>query len=420
MYIKARFKRILQLVAVIIVFFSWNLADKAICYPEKNLHSNSLSGQKIPLTNKGKMFPGPWGDLEAIPVNIQPPAGLFKNYRDIIDLINSSKQWIFKNASLQEIRSLFLEAGLDHKTCVELLNHTKPLASEAGFITTPSEIVFYGFSPELRAKLYPLIGKYSENTTYCYPFHYNSTNPEEWFFNSSLTKEQIKKLSSLVYISQNVCCISDLHLIAPLIKTTPEWIKLLRTIYRSPALDVYLKIEKGEDTGKLIDYWKNLNRFQFITMKFQSIQNKASDVRINIGDLLPAIPRIRLNTFASNEESDQYSMDCHWATFNFFNDQYDDRPILLNKICRPLFPEEEQPKFGDIYLMTDINNNVVHSCVYIASNIVFSKNGLNSATSNTPFMLSYFDKVLALYSSFYGQLRVSMFSRTIANTQVIP
>jgi hypothetical protein len=113
-------------------------------------------------------------------------------------------------------------------------------------------------------------------------------------------------------------------------------------------------------------------------------------------------------------------MDCHWATFNFFNDQYDDRSILLNTICRPLFPEEEQPKFGDIYLITDIKNNVIHSCVYIANNIVFTKNGLNSPTSNTPFMLSYFDKVLALYSSFNGQLRVSMFSRTIANTHVIP
>ena len=348
-------KGLRRLAAYILILLLLMMMNNTISYAKGTLHSNDLIGQKILLNNEGKIISGPWGKLEEVPMIIQPPTRLFENYQEEVNIINSGKHWIFKNTSLTEIQSLFLNAGLSRKICRELLSYTKAIPNGYGFITSPPDTVLENFTPEIKAKLYPVIGKYSDNITYYHPFHYNSPNAEEWFFNCSLNKDLVKRLSSLIYVQKNICYISDLHLIVPFIKTPAEWTTLLQTLFRTPALEVYLKVDRGEDVSKLVDYWKNFDRIQYVTSIFEKMRNSPGGGKINISNLLPTITRLRLNTFASIEESNTYNVDCHWTSFNFFNDQYDDRPILLNRICRPL-SETEQPKFGDIYLISDENN----------------------------------------------------------------
>ena len=55
-----------------------------------------------------------------------------------------------------------------------------------------------------------------------------------------------------------------------------------------------------------------------------------------------------------------------------------------------------RPKYGDIYLFTLPNGDVLHSCVHLADNIVFTKNG---ATPSSPWILMTLDDVIAFYPS---------------------
>ena len=47
-------------------------------------------------------------------------------------------------------------------------------------------------------------------------------------------------------------------------------------------------------------------------------------------------------------------------------------------------------------LLGDPNGDVIHSCVYIADNIVFTKNG---SASSSPWILMDLEDVIAFYSS---------------------
>ena len=56
---------------------------------------------------------------------------------------------------------------------------------------------------------------------------------------------------------------------------------------------------------------------------------------------------------------------------------------------------EGQPQYGDVLMLSLPDGSIVHSAVYLADDIVFTKNG---DTSVHPWMLSRIPDMLAQYS----------------------
>jgi hypothetical protein len=93
-------------------------------------------------------------------------------------------------------------------------------------------------------------------------------------------------------------------------------------------------------------------------------------------------------------------MDCHWTTLNYFNETPDDqfaRPEYTAKYVSTNFYRIAKPnQYGDIMFILDEHGNGVHSGVYLADDIVFTKNGNNYAQ---PWMLMRLKVLLATYSA---------------------
>lgn len=412
---------IIALLAVSVTFYGYNqaLPDSLINVNGNEQGYEKFSGEKISLNSQGKDLNGVWGDLELVPYIIQPTNEFLMkeiNADELFKTFQSSNRWIFKGATLKDISMLFLQAGLSKETCEKLLEHTTAVPDGKGFITTPPDAIVWSFTPEIRAKLYPLIGKYGDNVMYSYPVCYNSADREEWFYHSSLSEELMKKILPLVYTEKGICYISDIHLILPLLCSEDDRISLLQTLYRTKALDAYLKIEEGMEVTKITDYWGNLGRADSIKPILEHVSNQSGGGKININELLPAIPQNRLNTYSSMEEYETDYKDCHWTTLNFFNDYPDERYYnltdlfsLIHMISKPL--KNTQLKFGDIVTIFDENNEVTHSCIYIADQVVLTKNGMGNLK---PFVITYLDKTVLLYGE-----KTVYYSRTVANTHSI-
>ena len=91
--------------------------------------------------------------------------------------------------------------------------------------------------------------------------------------------------------------------------------------------------------------------------------------------------------------------DCHWTTLNFFNynarDVYLDTRMATAHVLENYARVEGDWKFGDALLFLDKQTgNALHSCVYIADRIVFTKNGGNLVT---PWVLMPLEEVRHLY-----------------------
>jgi hypothetical protein len=90
--------------------------------------------------------------------------------------------------------------------------------------------------------------------------------------------------------------------------------------------------------------------------------------------------------------------DCHWTSLNFFNYSpkaiFNQNSIALDSLKND-FNEVTQPyEFGDILAWISPSGDVVHTCTYIAADIVFSKNGRNILT---PWTLAHLDDIDSVY-----------------------
>jgi hypothetical protein len=86
---------------------------------------------------------------------------------------------------------------------------------------------------------------------------------------------------------------------------------------------------------------------------------------------------------------------------NFFNETPDDRftdpAYTVRYIEANYYQIAKATKYGDIILFMDgDSNNAIHSAVYLADDIVFTKNGNNMAQ---PWMLMHLKDLMMKYES---------------------
>lgn len=363
---------------------------------------------------------GPFGTLRILPVTLQPPPRFFG--AEFERYFRSSQTWNFAGGRLEDIERLLTDAGVDRDSVVRLLRSARPLENNGGYALNPPDDVLWRLTPGIRAKLYPRIGQYPDNPLYRFPFEFRSRDSDEWFFRSRLPTEIVEKLRSLVYESHNLHCISDAHLLLPLFERSVERLRVFRVLSRVNALTLFLKVEEGENIENMVRYWGNLGREELVETALESLRDQRGGGLLDVVHLLPPIARLRLNTYITPDEvADGVHRDCNWMMFNFFNTVADhrfntcrDREGVLRRIADPL--RDQEPRFGDIVLLLDDRNAVMHACIFIAGGIVYTKNGVGS---DQPFILDTLANVQDVYSE-WGARRVQILSRKVRETQPLP
>ena len=121
---------------------------------------------------------------------------------------------------------------------------------------------------------------------------------------------------------------------------------------------------------------------------------------LDISHFLPAFARRRLYTFPSPELIVRGRLpDCHWTSLNFFNpvtqDYYLDVRLAANRLLENYTIVEPPYRFGDMICLLNTEGQAIHSCVYIADDVVFTKNGENNLR---PWILMPLEDVKDYYS----------------------
>jgi len=91
--------------------------------------------------------------------------------------------------------------------------------------------------------------------------------------------------------------------------------------------------------------------------------------------------------------------DCFWSAMNFFSDEPDNRFFdsdHTQTILRTDYDKvrEGEKQFGDILLLLGPANKALHMCVYVADDVVFTKNGANTIQ---PWVLMKMSEMLGTY-----------------------
>ena len=179
-----------------------------------------------------------------------------------------------------------------------------------------------------------------------------------------------------------------------------ERFELVKALSRQAGLLVRVRIRPDTDIDRLLGYWGRGIQVKDTRPLLESIQRLPEGGNVSIIYLLPQFARQRLYTFPQTPKPGDPPIDCHWSTMNFFNDPPDQRftdPSYTVQFLRDRFYSVSKPTlYGDVVLVLDKEGNAIHSAVYLADDIVFTKNGNNYTQ---PWTLMRLKDLLASYSA---------------------
>ena len=338
--------------------------------------------------------PGPWGNLEYMRIFIEPPDNF------ILDVPPWEASWFFKGYTRTQVEEVFRTAGLTEAQLQAIMTADWTESAE-GITVVPGRDLVLGLSREARGKIYNLLGEFPENPPQYITHRYKADSPDEWFHDSGLRPETQELVTRLLYKRGNFWAFSDFVLVASGL-SEDERIRLCKTLSRRSTLLLNLRIDRNSDIAGLTRYWGRGGRAKDVGALLSSVARRPNGGVIDIVHLLPRTARTLLYTYPRSTPADEeLNRDCHWTSLNFFRwDQRDefatDETIIRNAFAENYRQTDGEPLLGDVVGLVNSQTSMVHSCVYVAEDIVFTKNGNGW---DTPWTLALLEDVLSLYNA---------------------
>ena len=366
------------------------------------LASNAVSaqlfeeeGQAIKLSSQPSMMihkckPGPWGDLEYHYLYLEAPMSTV----ELINVPSRNAVWIFPEKSEEQVREFLINSGAPSEEIQSCFEYSVAYQKGGIFKFYPSAKLINDLEPTARQTIYADLRRWPENRNYHAPVVIASGDVHDWFLNSGLKEETITHIEKLSYPLGKARGFSDVSTVVQNLYDDNEERSLLKALTRTRSLILSLRIAPGTDTGLLKQYWSAGYKSKDVITLFDAVARIDGLETIDVTRLLPPTPRKYLYTFPSRSLGvDGTYPDSFWASLNFFNYFPDEQFNDIGKVmayAKENYEISTGPlSFGDLIIMNDVKSGrAIHSCVYIADDIVYSKNGRSILQ---PFMLLTMD-----------------------------
>ena len=357
----------------------------------------------------GKIYqcnPGPWGQLEYYYIYLEAPRNLIEHF----PMPNSVTKWEFPGETEAGLRSLFTRATLPQALQDYLLDPKNCVNRDGRMTVFPPLPDLSVMTPAQRSVIYAELAKTPENEFYANPVFITSGSVDQWLGQSRLNEEVREVIKKFTYMRGEVLAFSDLSAVLNYVKTDAEAKDFFKTMTRTRSLMVKLVIDDGTDLKSVVRYWSGRKRNKDIEPLVTSTLETEGINKLDVIHLLPSLARRFLYGYPPMELAVMGRMpDCHWTSLNFFNykprEYYLDTRLATNAVLENYNRIEAPFEFGDVLMFLNAQGNAIHSCVYVADDIVYTKNGENMAS---PWMLMKISDVQRVYS-YEGQTTIQGF-----------
>jgi hypothetical protein len=325
--------------------------------------------------------PGPWGELLITPIVISPPIEQVPTSWGPIQPV----EWRFPQTSRDELEPFFTQAGLDRAHVARLLASTREEPRIAGVVVRPDRDLVWGLDPTVRARIYLQLAQSPLNPRQHDAYRYDGASVDDWLGASQLSKETRQLVAPLVYRAGDFLYFADIDLVREKLQDGDELQRLAKALFRVATMMVELRVAGGAQLDSVAEYWGRGGRRTDILPLLESIAGSGPQQQIDITHLLPPVARLNLYRYpkVSMEDLDQPSLvNCLWTALNFFNPRPDDRLVDLRTatdvLRRDYYYVHNRFQLGDVVVFSDAEGNLFHVAVYLAGDLVFTKNGTSS------------------------------------------
>ena len=326
---------------------------------------------------------GAWGELEELDLRMEQP----DEYVGFERVSSDGPLWTLGTLTEASIHDLLLSAGLTEEQIRKIIASRLPGTGSIVIVRPDSEIIF-SLTPEVRSKFYLALAQNPANRFQCSPYFIANGDLDTVFLgHSKVSPKTLSIIKRLLYQRNGFTYFSDPETVLKHINSEEERFELLKALTAQNIVQLRLMIHPDSDIDKAINYWGLPTPgilIKDIKPLFEAIKRLTSGGSVSILYLLPPLARERLFTTPTPRLSGDSKMpDCHWSALNFFAMNPDQRmsenDFASQYIAQNYYEIGKPGIVGDLVLLLNSQNRVVHSSVYLADDIVFTKNGINFA-----------------------------------------
>lgn len=359
-----------------------------------------------------KAAEGPWGSLNYFYFYLEAPMHLI----EVFPLRNPRTRWAVPLAFESEFRAVLEGAPMTATQKAALFNPNNLGVGDGIYAIFPPKEVLETISQEARGLIYNYLARFDENPDLKNPVRIRSGSVDEWANGTSIRPELVAQMRAMTYFRGDLMLFGDFpHLISQA-KSEQEARILQRHSSRVRSMVVRLDVKNSPPVDQIMPYWTTglgLRRKE-IEPLIQASMDTPGVTGLDLVHLLPPLPRKVLYTYPDVSMAVEGVLpDCHWTALNFFN--YNPETLYLDEFFAASrlmsgFEQVEPPyRFGDALVFVTEEMNAHHSCIYIAADIVYTKNG---RSLYAPWTILHLKDVQSTYPDFDGKpLRIQGFRR---------
>ena len=344
-----------------------------------------------------RVKPGPWGELYDVPFTIAAPDELIP----IRTIESGGTHWWFKNSTRTELSNLLESAGLPAEQREALLDPAVAHLDMMDLELTPTPAMILALPEKARQVIYRKLAQFPENRA-GFTFIHKDTLGDR-FDDSGISKDTLALFHKLCCEHGDYLVLGGLPALLSQLPSHEEKVRFMKALTRQKTMLVRLRVTKNSDPKTLAAYWGKGRWAPSIRTLLESVERVPGGTFTSILALLPPLPASQIYFYPDVQSTQSHSTapvrDCHWTSLNFFSDPAETKAVDLaafsQEIATDYFPISGDPSFGDILILAKPDGEIVHSAVFIADEIVFTKNG---ATAIFPWMFSTVPDLLKQYS----------------------
>ena len=344
--------------------------------------------------------PGPWGDLYSIPFSIAAPDQLLP----VRTTEASGTHWLFKKFTRESLAQFLQNANVPANLLNSLLDPARLRILPDGIDMTPASETLLVLPPDARKAIYQCLLRVPENNPKF--FFLNKATLQERFADTGLSRDTIALVKKFSIEEGNYLVLSSLPSLLGQLPDYNEKVRLMKAITMQKTMLLRLRLTPGSDINAISRYW---GRGCYAT-DVHTILDSISKIQgggewVNILMVLPPVPSGNLYDYPIipeiSPDGQPVIRDCHWTSLNFFRDVPDPKlgssssDNIRQEYEKNYYPITGDPIYGDLVLFETPDGSYIHSAVYLADNIVYTKNGIDNLM---PWMLSTVNDLLEMYS----------------------
>jgi hypothetical protein len=395
----------LHLLGIIVFSVSLVAAASLVTYGLVKVHAGDGNGN-FPKLYSDTNFYGtldiettniqPWGQLTVRDIDLEQP----EEYVAYEINTNTVETWTFEGMNPAATRATMESSGLTEDQIEMALSPASMIYTNSNTVITPDNNLVFALPPESRAKLYAVLEHFSPNELMQFPFCFPGNAFTERVDKSGISEANLALLQKILYPRGNAQCFSDLEALLHCIPDAAERMQIVKALSHQSAVLMGIRVWPDSDIDKIISYWGATGvRVMDVRPFLESLKREPHGGAASILYFLPPFARARLYTYPLPSQPGDPAMDCHWSTMNFFNvtpdNRFSDPRYTVDYLLSHYYKIGKPSAYGDLVFLLDKNGNSIHSAVYLADDIVFTKNGNNYAQ---PWMLMHLKDLLAEYS----------------------